>query len=85
MAKTTSFALGKHFETFLQRQVKSGRYASASEVVREALRQFAHNEKRRVAWEAEIRKGFEDIARGDVFDADEVMAELVPARKRKAG
>lgn len=85
MAKTTSFALGKHFETFLQKQVKSGRYSSASEVVREALRHFEVDEKRRTAWEAEIRKGFDDIARGDVYDVDDVMAELLPSRKRKAG
>ena len=32
--------LGKHFEEFVRKQVESGRYANASEVVREALRRY---------------------------------------------
>lgn len=34
----TSVALNSHFESFIQEQVKSGRYNNASEVVRAALR-----------------------------------------------
>ena len=40
MGKTTSFVLGEHFERLINQQVGSGRYASASEVVRDALRVF---------------------------------------------
>ena len=36
--------LGKHFEEFIRKQVDSGRYANASEVVREALRLYEDNE-----------------------------------------
>jgi len=38
MAKNTSITLGDHFESFVTTQVQSGRYGSASEVIRSALR-----------------------------------------------
>lgn len=38
MPRTTSFTLGEHFEGFVAREIATGRYTSASEVVREALR-----------------------------------------------
>ena len=41
----SSYALGEHFETFVRKQVETGRYASASEVVRDALRLLKDNWK----------------------------------------
>ncbi len=38
MAKNTSITLGDHFDDFVARQIKSGRYGSVSEVIRTGLR-----------------------------------------------
>ncbi|WP_277445286.1 type II toxin-antitoxin system ParD family antitoxin, partial [Vibrio parahaemolyticus] len=36
--KNTSITLGDHFDGFITNQIQSGRYGSASEVIRSALR-----------------------------------------------
>lgn len=40
MAKNTRITLGEHFDGFIAQQIAEGRYASVSELVRAALRQF---------------------------------------------
>jgi len=42
-----SYAIGSHFEKLIKEKVESGRYSSASEVVREALRLFEDYETAR--------------------------------------
>ena len=44
MAKNTSITLGNHFDDFIVGQVKSGRFGTASEVVRAGLRLLENNE-----------------------------------------
>ena len=38
MARNTSILLGEHFEQFISHKISSGKYNSASEVIRTALR-----------------------------------------------
>ncbi len=44
MARNTSVSLGDHFATFVDQQVESGRYGSASDVLRAGLRLLEDHE-----------------------------------------
>jgi antitoxin ParD1/3/4 len=44
MARNTSVSLGDHFTEFIEQQVESGRYASASDVIRAGLRSLEAEE-----------------------------------------
>lgn len=63
MSKNTSVTLGDHFEQIIQKSIESGRYSSASEVIREGLRLVDEREQKikilREAIEAGERSGYE--------------------------
>ena len=75
MGKNTSISLGSHFEDFINSSVASGKYSSASEVVRSALRLLESeeqklNELRNALIEGEISQLIED------FDSKKHLADL---------
>lgn len=85
--------LTPELETLVQNKVKTGRYNSASEVVREALRLFEQRERVRELQLREIRKridqGWASLERGEGIDGAEFFkrleheeAELGRRRKR---
>lgn len=57
MAKNTSFLLGDYFDNFINQQVKTGKFSSASEVVRTALRMFEYEETKKTELINELKKG----------------------------
>jgi antitoxin ParD1/3/4 len=57
MSKNTSILLGSHFETFINEKVTSGRYNSASEVIRTALRLLEQEEESLKSLQKELRAG----------------------------
>ena len=57
MAKNTSILLGEYFENFISEQIKSGKFSSASELIRTALRVFEHQESQKALLINELKKG----------------------------
>lgn len=64
MAQTTSINLGDHFTGFLNELTQSGRYGSASEAVRAALRLLEKEEAKMGALENALTEG-EDSGESD--------------------
>jgi antitoxin ParD1/3/4 len=85
-AMPSSYTIGRHYEGLLRDLVASGRYASASEVLRDGLRLIEEREQlRRAKLEAlrdAIREGLES-GEPEPFDMDTFLAdarELKPAK-----
>jgi len=57
MARTTSFTLGSELDAFVREKVENGAYGSASEVLREALRRKAEEERKEQALLAALDAG----------------------------
>jgi len=57
MQKNTSVTLSKHFEKFISQQIKNGRFSSASEVIRAALRLLEEREVKLNALRQALREG----------------------------
>ena len=74
MAKNTSIFLGDHFNGFVDRQLAQGRYSSASEVVRAALRLLEEHEVRLEALRAALIEG-EQSGPSEPFDVDRFVEE----------
>ncbi|MBT3044311.1 MAG: type II toxin-antitoxin system ParD family antitoxin [Candidatus Thiodiazotropha sp. (ex Codakia orbicularis)] len=57
MRKNTSITLGEHFDTFITNQLNSGRFSSASEVVRAGLRLLEEEETKLVTLRKMLHEG----------------------------
>ena len=84
-AETMNVSLTEELEELVQRQVESGRYGSASEVIGAGLRLLDREDALRETWLAEtraqVRDGIEQVERGDFVDGEEAVARV---KKRAA-
>lgn len=79
--KTTSVALGPHFEEFIRDCISSGRYNNASEVVRSGLRLLEDQEQKMAA----LRSAIEDGLKSGIVEEFDPEAYLQAMKARKSG
>lgn len=73
MSQNTSISLDAHFAEFLAREVASGRYRSASEVVRAGLRLLEDQETQMATLRAALVAG-EQSGKPEPFDFEAFIA-----------
>ena len=73
----SSYVIGDHFEKFIRAQIETGRYASASEVIRDSLRLLENRERlRQIEIEEYREKVKEGMISGQGIAADAVFDRL---------
>lgn len=77
---TRNIALTPELDTLVQAKVDSGRYQTASEVVREGLRLLEERDQERALvlrqMQKEIETGWRQSERGEVLEGPAVFAEI---------
>jgi antitoxin ParD1/3/4 len=75
---TTSLSLGKHWEAFIKKEVASGRYGSASEVIRDALRNMEDKKQKLDALRAHLAEGERQAEQGEFINQalDDMLTEF---------
>lgn len=73
MSKNTSVSLSDHFAEFVDSQVASGRFGSASEVVRAGLRLLEERERKLRVLHDALEAGL-DSGPAEPFDFEEFLA-----------
>ena len=82
MAKNTSILLGDYFENFINGMVQTGKFSSASEVVRTALRMFEQEEAKKLELIRELEKGEKSGVAKD-FNRDAFLKKLKAKHLKK--
>lgn len=72
----TSLSLGEHSEVYIENEISSGRYGSASEVVREALRAMEERKTKLEALRSHLAQGAAQAIAGNFID-NFSMASLI--------
>jgi len=77
---STSLTLGPHWEAFIREEIESGRYATASEVVRAGLRELEERKEKLEKLRAYLAVGIEQADRGEFAElptTDELIREAM--------
>jgi antitoxin ParD1/3/4 len=82
VAKNTSVIIGDHFAAFIERQLREGRYGSASDVVRAGLRLLEEREMKVEALRAALVEG-EQSGASTPFDFDAFVTRKRRAKRRE--
>jgi antitoxin ParD1/3/4 len=77
-------SLTPELEKMVADTVASGRYSSASEVVRASLRHFEEEERWNAYLREKIQQGLDDIAAGRVVDGETAMKRIRKAIRKRA-
>lgn len=81
-------SLTPELERFVQQRVATGRYQTASEVVREGLRLLEVQEQRREATldniKSKLKHGSEQADRGELVDPNRLLKKIAGLKKRRA-
>ncbi|MBI4605565.1 MAG: type II toxin-antitoxin system ParD family antitoxin [Planctomycetes bacterium] len=80
-------SLTPELERFISAKISSGRYGTASEVVREGLRLLETRERLRESRLGDVRKkirvGLDQAKRGELLDGEAVFDELAARTQRR--
>jgi len=71
---TTSLSLGEHWETFIKNEIASGRYGSASELVRDALRVMEERKIKLNALRGHLAEGAAQARQGEFVQGYSISA-----------
>ena len=80
----SSANLGDKLESYVSELVKTGRYNSRSEVLREGVRLVEEREKRLATLDAAIARGLADVSAGRTRPVEDVAAELSSKYRKMA-
>lgn len=73
--RNTTVSLGEHFDMFIDAQVQTGRYGSASDVVNAGLHLLEEQESKRSALQGALAAG-EASGEPTLFDGDAFLATM---------
>ncbi|MEO1028263.1 MAG: type II toxin-antitoxin system ParD family antitoxin [Pseudomonadota bacterium] len=81
---TTSMTISPEMDEFIKKQIESGNFATASEVVRAALRSMIERQTKLDALRAHVDEGIAQAQRGEFVsatDPEEIVRRAIDRRK----